>query len=394
MGRPPGSQPPSRAVRVGRPGTRYAGRHRRIRPRFRSRHAGGDERRARAGKLRAIVVAGLHESTGVGGCTARGLQRRSFGDARGARSPGAHGRRHPAAPATQGHRRGPARADTGVRAMSLMTRLTYVLPHRLLSSLARRLAYSDHPRLSRWLIDTVTRKFGVDLSEAEQSDPRAYASFNAFFTRGLKAGIRTVDPDPRAVLMPADGRISQCGRIKDGCIFQAKGRSFTAAELLADTQSAEPYGNGIFATVYLSPKDYHRVHMPRTGTLLDTAHVPGRRPSVGPAAVQLVARLFARNGRLVCHFDTSVGPMAVVMVGALLVSGVETIWSGIEIPRYGDAVTSRDYSGADITLERFAEMARFNYGSTVIVLLPDGVASLADGLGAESPVQLGQRLAT
>jgi phosphatidylserine decarboxylase len=278
--------------------------------------------------------------------------------------------------------------------MSLMTRLTYVLPHRLLSSLARTLAYSDHPRLSRWLIDTVIRKFGVDLSEAERSDPRAYASFNAFFTRGLKPGVRNIEADPRAIVMPADGRISQCGPIEDGCIFQAKGRAFTAAELLADADAATAFANGTFATVYLSPRDYHRVHMPWTGTLLETVHVPGRLFSVGPAAVRLVPRLFARNERLVCHFDTSFGPMAVVMVGALLVSGVETVWGGIEIPRYGDAVTVKDYRGAGITLERFAEMARFNYGSTVIVLLPDGVADLAPALGAETPVRLGERLAT
>src|SRR6476646_9506855 len=181
--------------------------------------------------------------------------------------------------------------------------------------------------------------------------------------------------------------------MEDGRIFQAKGRSFTAAESLADEDAAIPFANGLFATVYLSPKDYHRVHMPWTGTLRETVHVPGRLFSVGPAAVRMVPRLFARNERLVCHFDTSVGPMAVVMVGALLVSGVETIWSGIEIPRYGDAVTVRDYRGAGITLGRFAEMARFNYGSTVIVLLPDGVAELAPALGAETPVRLGERLA-
>jgi phosphatidylserine decarboxylase len=278
--------------------------------------------------------------------------------------------------------------------MSWTTRLTYALPHRALSSLARRLAYSRHPRTSAWLIDTVTRKFGVDLSEAEQPDPRSYPSFNAFFTRGLRAGVRVPDPDPRALLIPADGRISQCGAIEGGRIFQAKGQSFTAAELLADDDAARPYQDGLFATVYLSPKDYHRVHMPWRGRLLETVHVPGRLFSVGPAAVRTVPRLFARNERLVCHFDTDFGPMAMVMVGALLVSGVETVWSGIEIPRYGDAVTVKDYRGADIRLERFEEMARFNYGSTVIVLLPAGVARLADGLGAESPVRLGQRLAT
>ncbi len=278
--------------------------------------------------------------------------------------------------------------------MSLLTSLTYVLPHRFLSSLARRLAYSTSPGTKQWLIDTVTRKFDVDLSEAAESDPRAYPSFNAFFTRALKPGARVADPDPRALLMPADGHISQCGAIEDGRIFQAKGQSFTAAELLGDAAAAEPFRNGLFATVYLSPRDYHRVHMPWTGTLRETVHVPGRLFSVGTDAVANVPRLFARNERLVCHFDTDFGPMVSVMVGALLVSGVETVWSGEEIPPYGTAITRKDYRGKGITLERFAEMARFNYGSTVIVLLPPGVATLSPELRAESPVRLGQRLAT
>ena len=277
--------------------------------------------------------------------------------------------------------------------MSLTTYLTYVLPHRLLSSAARKLAYSPSPRIKQWLIDTVTRKFGVDLGEAAQPDAKSYPTFNAFFTRALKPGARVADPDPRVLLMPADGRISQCGPIENGRIFQAKGHSFTAAELLGDAEAAKPFENGLFATVYLSPKDYHRVHMPWTGTLRETVHVPGRLFSVGTAAVATVPRLFARNERLVCHFDTSFGPMASVMVGALLVSGVETVWSGVEIPRYGDAITRKDWRGKGITLERFAEMARFNYGSTVIVLLPPGVAELAPELQAEVAVKLGQRLA-
>lgn len=278
--------------------------------------------------------------------------------------------------------------------MDPVTALTQVLPHRLLSSLARKLAYSQHPRTRAWLIDTVTRKFGVDLGEALESDPRAYESFNAFFTRALKPGARTPDPDPHALLMPADGRISQCGAIRGGRIFQAKGQSFTATELLADARAAAPFDDGLFATVYLSPKDYHRVHMPWNGRLRETVHVPGRLFSVGPAAVRDVPRLFARNERLACHFDCDFGPMAVVMVGALLVSGVETVWSGVEIPRYGRKVTTKDYRAQHVALERFAEMARFNYGSTVIVLLPPGVAELAPGLGAETAVRLGERLAT
>ncbi|NYF18773.1 phosphatidylserine decarboxylase [Xanthomonas sp. JAI131] len=277
--------------------------------------------------------------------------------------------------------------------MSLLTTLTYVLPHRLLSSLARRLAYSSRPGLKQWLIDTVVRRFGVNLAEAAEPDPRAYPTFNAFFTRALKPGARVADPDPQALLMPADGRISQLGPIQDGRIFQAKGQAFTAAELLGDAAAAAPFANGLYATVYLSPRDYHRVHMPWTGTLRETVHVPGRLFSVGPDAVRNVPRLFARNERLVCHFDTEFGPMASVMVGALLVSGVETVWSGVEIPRYGDRITRKDWRGKGIVLERFAEMARFNYGSTVIVLLPPGMAQLDPTLAAETPVRLGQALA-
>ena len=278
--------------------------------------------------------------------------------------------------------------------MSPLTALTYALPHRALSSLARALAYSTNPQTKQWLIDTVARKFGVDMSEAAEPDPAAYASFNAFFTRALKPGARNVDPDPQALLMPADGRISQCGDIVDGRIFQAKGQSYTAAELLGDQAAAAPFADGVFATVYLSPRDYHRVHMPWTGTLRETVHVPGRLFSVGPDAVASVPRVFARNERLVCHFDTDFGPMASVMVGALLVSGVETVWSGLEIPAYGHRIERKDYRGRGIVLQRFAEMARFNYGITVIVLLPKGVAALGPGLVAETPVRLGTRLAT
>jgi phosphatidylserine decarboxylase len=288
--------------------------------------------------------------------------------------------------------------------LSPLTALTWLLPHRLLSSLARRLAYSRRPALKQWLIDTVVRRFGVDLSEAAEPDATAYPSFNAFFTRALRPGARAPDPDPRAILMPADGRISECGTIGHGDegvqhedaghVFQAKGRGFTTAQLLADSEAARAFDGGRFATVYLSPRDYHRVHMPWTGTLRETVHVPGRLFSVGPDAVGAVSRLFARNERLVCHFDCDFGPMAVVMVGALLVSGVETVWSGVEIPPYGGDIVRKDWRGRGVVLERFAEMARFNYGSTAIVLLPAGIADLAPGLAAEAPVQLGQRLAT
>jgi phosphatidylserine decarboxylase len=287
--------------------------------------------------------------------------------------------------------------------MRPITALTYILPHRFLSSLARRLAYSTNPRTKQWLIDTVVRKFDVNLGEAAESDATRYPTFNAFFTRALKPGARMPHPDPRALVMPADGRISECGRIgfageaeheDPGHIFQAKGHGFSTAELLGDEEAAQAFVGGVFATVYLSPRDYHRVHMPWTGTLRETVHIPGRLFSVGEDAVGAVSRLFARNERVVCHFDTDFGPMAMVMVGALLVSGVETVWGGIEIPPYGGPITVKDYRGSGITVERFAEMARFNYGSTVIVLLPKGVAELDAGLRPQGSVKLGERLAT
>ncbi len=270
--------------------------------------------------------------------------------------------------------------------------LQYLLPHRLLSRLA---LFAARCRWRRWkdaLIATVIQRFGVDMDEAAQSDPRAYPSFGAFFTRALKPGARVADADPRALLMPADGRISQLGRIEAGRIFQAKDQTYTVAELLGDADAAAAFADGWFATIYLSPRDYHRVHMPWSGVLRETLHVPGRIFSVAPFAVAAIPRLFARNERLVCHFDTDFGPMCQVMVGAILVSGVETVWGGIEIPRYASRIVRKDWRGKGIRIERFAEMARFNYGSTVIVLLPRACAGLDASLSPGQAVRLGQRL--
>lgn len=269
--------------------------------------------------------------------------------------------------------------------------LQYVLPHRLLSRLAYGVARIRAPGFKNWLIGLVVRKFQVDMTEAEQSDPFAFESFNAFFTRALKPGARPIDADPRALVQPADGRISQHGRIENGRIFQAKGQSFTAAELLGDEAAAAPFADGWFSNIYLSPRDYHRVHMPWGGTLRETLHVPGRLFTVAPWGVRAIPRLFARNERLVCHFDTDVGPMAVVMVGALLVSGVETVWDGENIPPYGSRIHRKDFGGRGIALARGAEMARFNYGSTVIVLLPKAGVTL-DALASEAVTRVGVRM--
>jgi phosphatidylserine decarboxylase len=272
--------------------------------------------------------------------------------------------------------------------------LQYLLPHRLLTRLALWVARCEVRWFKDRLIGLVVRRFDVAMHEAAEPDPRAYPSFSAFFVRPMKPGVHVPDPDPTALLSPADGKLSQLGRIEGGRIFQAKGQSYTAAELLGDEAMAAPYAEGHFANVYLSPRDYHRVHMAWGGTLVETLHVPGRLFSVAPWAVRAIPRLFARNERLVCHFDTPQGPMCAVMVGALLVSGVETVWNGVNIPRYASRPVRRDFRGQGITLERFAEMARFNYGSTVILLFPRDTVRFEPGLGEDSVLRVGQRIGT
>ena len=193
--------------------------------------------------------------------------------------------------------------------------LQYILPHRFLSRLVLWATRWTFAPWKNFLIRRIVRSYDVDLGEAQTADFRAYRHFNAFFTRALKPGARPQPVDPAAIACPADGRISQAGAIGAGRILQAKGQDFSVAELLADAAAAAPYANGSFLTVYLSPRDYHRVHMPLAGTLLETVHVPGRLFSVAPFAVAAIPRLFARNERLVCHFEGEHGPFAVVLAG-------------------------------------------------------------------------------
>ncbi len=270
--------------------------------------------------------------------------------------------------------------------------LQYILPHRALSRMVYRATRWTFAPWKNWLISTIVRNYKVDMTEAVQPDPLAYQHFNAFFTRKLRPDVRRADSNPDALLSPADGKISQSGAIVDARIFQAKGQSYTTTELLGgDETAATPYRSGRFVTVYLSPRDYHRVHMPLKGTLKETVHVPGRIFSVAPFAVEAIPRLFARNERLVCHFDGEHGPFVVVMVGAILVSSVATVWDGLVIPPYASSIRHKSFEGQNITLERFAEMARFNMGSTVIVLLPESTTIL-DALEPQQVVRVGQRI--
>ena len=276
--------------------------------------------------------------------------------------------------------------------MTFNVLLQYLLPHRALSRVVYWATRRTWRPWKNFLISQIVRRYQVDMSEAAQPDPLAYPHFNAFFTRELRPDARRAAADPSALLCPADGRISQAGAIRDGRIFQAKGQDYTAAELLGDEAAAVPFRDGRFVTIYLSPRDYHRVHMPLTGTLRETVHVPGRIFSVAPFAVEAIPRLFARNERLVCHFDGEHGPFVVVMVGAILVSSVATVWDGLVIPPYASSIRRKSFAGQGITLQRFAEMARFNMGSTVILLLPGTTTTLADDLHPLQVVRLGQRL--
>jgi phosphatidylserine decarboxylase len=266
----------------------------------------------------------------------------------------------------------------------------YLLPHKTLSRIVRAATRWTWRPWKNFLIGRVVRAYHVDMAEAAQPDPFTYPSFNAFFTRALREGARHANPDRHAILSPADGRISQIGRIEDGRILQAKGRTYSVAELLADPEAAEKYRDGAFATIYLSPRDYHRVHMPLDGELVETVHVPGRLFSVAPGPVAGIPNLFARNERLVCHFQGECGPFVVAMVGAMLVSGITTVWSGKVVPGYARTIVRQDWRGRGIRLARFAEMARFEMGSTVIVLVPSG--RFDPQHGSENAVTVGQRL--
>ena len=273
----------------------------------------------------------------------------------------------------------------------------YLLPHHLLSRLIGCAAECRAGWFKNRLIGWFAKQYQVNMSEAQVEDLNAFAHFNDFFTRALKEGARPLDNTPNAILCPADGAVSQLGKIEQGRVFQAKGHSYSVIELLGgDSQRAAAFMGGNFATIYLSPKDYHRVHMPLTGTLREMIYVPGRLFSVNQTTAENVPELFARNERVVCLFDTERGPMAVVLVGAMIVASIETVWAGLVTPPKRALKTFRydEAARAPITLEKGAEMGRFKLGSTAIVLFGPEQVQWAETLEANSPVQMGQRLGT
>ena len=270
-----------------------------------------------------------------------------------------------------------------------------LLPHHLLSSVVRS---ATRWRVRWWkdlLITRFVSYFRVDMSEAAESSAVQYPDFNSFFTRPLKPGVRPQTEDPWAITSPVDGRISQIGRISSGRLIQAKGRDFSLVDLLGgDRRRADAFQEGGFATLYLSPRDYHRVHMPCDARLAETVYIPGRLFSVGPHTTRAIPGLFTRNERLGVLFDTAAGPMAMVMVGAIFVACMETVWEGVVRPA-GTRTVVRTYpekEGRVWELRRGDEMGRFNMGSTVILLHGSDQAEWNPKLSAGQPVQLGQLL--
>lgn len=268
----------------------------------------------------------------------------------------------------------------------------YIVPQHLLSRAAGWVAECEWPWIKNKFIQWFIGRYQVDMNEAAEPDPFNYKNFNAFFTRELVKDARPITDSDNGIACPADGAISQLGDIENGRIFQAKGQSYTLEELIGgDKEMAKPFHGGKFATVYLSPKDYHRVHMPLTGKLKSMIYVPGDLFSVNTITAENVPRLFSRNERAVCIFETEAGPMAVILVGAMIVAGIETVWAGQVAPIKRE-IRTQNYLAEQkpITLNKGEEMGRFKLGSTAIVLFGPDVISWRNDLEAGTSTMMGE----
>jgi phosphatidylserine decarboxylase len=266
-----------------------------------------------------------------------------------------------------------------------------LLPTNFLSWLMFHVAQIRASGFKNAFIGTFVKLYKVDLSEAEFDIVKSYPDFASFFTRALKPGARPVDPDPAVLVSPVDGCISQIGPVRNGTMIQAKGRDYTAAELLGGSKAAAFFSKGTFCTIYLAPHNYHRIHMPASGKLREWGYVPGRLLSVSTRAVRTIPRLFARNERVYAIFETDFGPLAVVMVGALFVGSIETAWNGRVTPPHSHEAGA--YSPMNpVVLMRGREMGRFNMGSTVIVIAPPGMVAWRPHLAPGKDVRMGLAL--
>ena len=272
----------------------------------------------------------------------------------------------------------------------------YIMPQLYLTQLAGWFAQQKWGAVTHFVIKVFAKKYNVDMSEAKKENFSDYESFNQFFIRELKDDARKINENPTALCLPADGRVSQIGHIDDERLLQAKGHFFSLSDLLAgDEELVNTFKNGEFATIYLSPRDYHRVHMPCDATLCKMIYVPGDLFSVNPFLAAHVPNLFARNERVICVFDTAFGPMVQILVGATITASMSTVWAGVINPPRTGEVKAWTYQGDNaIKLTKGQEMGAFQLGSTVINLFPANSVTLADHLEVDVPVRMGEILAT
>ena len=274
---------------------------------------------------------------------------------------------------------------------SLAVLLQYVLPKQALTVLAGKFANARAGGLTTRVIRWFVGRYGVNMSEAANPDIASYASFNEFFTRPLKAGARPLAP--AALICPVDGAISQFGAIERDQIFQAKGHAYSTTALVGgDGELAAQFQDGSFATLYLSPKDYHRIHMPCAGRLLRMIHVPGDLFSVNPVTARGVPGLFARNERVVCVFESSHGPFVLVLVGATIVGSMATVWHGVVNPPRPGCLREWRYEDQQLLFKQGDEMGRFLLGSTVVMLFPQGTLKFNAEWAPQRPIRLGEKM--
>lgn len=269
----------------------------------------------------------------------------------------------------------------------------YCLPHHLLSRLAGKLVRCDKIWWKRLFINWFIQHYGVEMSEAQQPDPSQYRNFEDFFIRHLKPDARPLSTGNDHLMSPVDGSISQLGRIEAGTLIQAKGLNYSLSKLLGhDDEYHQIFQNSYFSILYLAPKDYHRVHMPVAGRLLSMRYVPGRLFSVNPLTTQQVSDLFARNERLICHFETAQGPLAVIFVGAMLVASIHTQWQGLITPCRKQTQRWDYHDRSDLTFAQGDELGYFTLGSTVILLMQNQQFHWQSEWQSGKPLRLGQLL--